>query len=129
MIGGDPMSRLNLAVWVFAAGSLQAQNPLTTTATQRYFTVVRRNLEASADQMPAEKFGFRLTEGQMMFAEWLNHSTRRNYSDCALLRQEPVPEGETRAASLKTKEEVTKALKESFAYCATALEKMHDAKA
>src|SRR5215469_13741795 len=65
------------------AGTVRAQNPLTTAATQRYFNVVRRNLEASADVMPAEKYGFRLTEGQMTFAEWLIHSAQRNYSDCA----------------------------------------------
>jgi uncharacterized damage-inducible protein DinB len=110
-------------------GNLQAQNHLTTTATQRYFNTVRRNLEASADAMPAEKYGFQLTPGQMTFAEWLNHSTQRNYSDCAALKSEAVPEAERQAASLKTKAEVSKALKDSFAYCADALQTMDDQKA
>ena len=110
-------------------GTLPAQNHLTTTATQRYFNVVRRNLEAAADVMPAEKYGFRLTDGQMTFAEWLNHSTQRNYSDCAALKSESVPDGEKQAASLKGKAEVSKALKDSFAYCAGALEAMDDQKA
>ncbi len=110
-------------------GTLQAQNHLTATATQRYFNVVRRNLEASADLMPAEKYSFRLTEGQMTFAEWLIHSTQRNYSDCAVLKGESTPEGERQAASLKEKAEVSKALKDSFAYCAGALETMNDQKA
>ncbi len=109
--------------------ALQAQNNLTTAATQRYFNVVRRNLEASADAMPADKYGFRLTDGQMTFAEWLNHSTQRNYSDCATLKSEPVPAGEKLAANLKSKDEVSKALKDSFAYCADALQKMDDQKA
>src|SRR5215472_2433540 len=111
------------------SGVLEAQNPLTTTATQRYFNTVRRNLEASADAMPAEKYSFRLTDGQMTFAEWLNHSTQRNYSDCAALKGEPTPEAERQAASLKEKAEVAKALKDSFAYCAVALEGMDDRKA
>ena len=110
-------------------GTLEAQNPLTTAATQRYFNVVRRNLEASADVMPAEKYSFRLTDGQMTFAEWLNHATQRNYSDCATLKSESVPEAERQAASLKDKAEVAKALKDSFAYCAAALETMDDRKA
>ena len=82
-------------------GTLHAQNHLTSTATQRYFDVVRRNLEASADVMPAEKYSFRLTPDQMTFAEWLNHSTQRNYSDCAVLKGEPVSDLEKKAATLK----------------------------
>jgi uncharacterized damage-inducible protein DinB len=114
---------------MLALGTLQAQNYLTNTATQRYFNVVRRNLEASADLMPAEKYSFRLTEGQMTFAEWLVHSTQRNYSDCATLKSESVPEAEQQAASLKEKAEVSKALKDSFAYCAGALATLDDQKA
>jgi hypothetical protein len=118
-----------LLTCLLALGTLQAQNNLTTAAIERYFNVVRKNLEASADAMPADKYGFRLTEGQMTFAEWLNHSTQRNYSDCAALKSEPVPAGEKQAAGLKDKAEVSKALKDSFAYCADALQKMDDQKA
>ena len=65
----------------------------------------------------------------MTFAEWINHSTQRNYSDCAALKGEPVPAGEQQAAHLKEKAEVSKALKDSFAYCADALKGMNDQKA
>lgn len=109
--------------------TLQAQNHLTNTATQRYFNVVRRNLEASAEVMPAEKYSFRLTDGQMTFAEWLIHSTQRNYSDCAALKGESVPEAERQAAGLKGRADVSKALKDSFAYCSEALRAMDDQKA
>ena len=123
------MTTKALLTCLLALGTLQAQNNLTTAATERYFNVVRKNLEASADAMPADKYGFRLTDGQMTFAEWLNHSTQRNYSDCAALKSEPVPAGEKQAAGLKDKAEVSKALKDSFAYCADALQKMDDQKA
>jgi hypothetical protein len=79
--------------------------------------------------MPAEKFSFRLTAGQMSFAEWLNHATQRNYSDCAVLKGESVPAAGAQAATLKDKAEVGQALKDSFAYCADALKSMDDAKA
>src|SRR5215475_6999639 len=95
-------TRLLLGLFI-VLGTMHAQNHLTDTATQRYFNVVRRNLEASADAMPADKYAFRLTEGQMTFAEWINHSTQRNYSDCAALKGEPVPAGEQQAAHLKEK--------------------------
>ncbi|MBI3646316.1 MAG: DinB family protein [Acidobacteriales bacterium] len=123
------MTKRVLLCCVLVFPALEAQNHLTTTATQRYFNVVRRNLEASADVMPAEKYSFRLTEGQMTFAEWLIHSTQRNYSDCAALKGESTPEAERQAAKLKEKAEVSKALKDSFAYCAGALETMDDQKA
>lgn len=122
---------VNRTFWfcVLVAGTLQAQNHMTDTATQRYFKVVRSNLESSADVMPAEKYSYRLTPGQMTFAEWLIHATQRNYSDCAILRGEPVSELEKKAAALKEKAEVARAMKDSFAYCAEALKGMDDRKA
>lgn len=110
------------------AGSISAQT-LTTSAIQRYFNPVRRSLEASADVMPAERYSFRLTDGQMTFAEWLLHSAQRNYADCAVLKGEATPAAEKGLAVLKQKDEVSKALKDSFAYCAAALESMTDEKA
>ena len=115
-----------ICLLAIAAALPAAENNLTTTAKERYFNVVRRNLEASADQMPAEKYGFRLTDGQMTFAEWLIHATQRNWSDCAVLKGEPTPAAEKEALLLKNKDEVGKALKESFAYCAAALEAVTD---
>jgi hypothetical protein len=107
------------------SGSLPAQN-LTGSAIQRYFNPIRRNLEASADVMPAGKYEFRLTPEQRTFGEWLLHAVERNYLDCSTLKGEPLPEAGKTYASLKGKEAVSKALKDSFAYCAEAMEKMTD---
>jgi DinB superfamily len=111
-----------------ACGAVEAQNNLTTTAIQRYFNGVRRNLEGAADAMPADKYGFRLTEGQMTFAEWLNHSTERNFTDCAALKGEPVPDSRKGPLTFFSKAAVTEVLKESLAYCAKALEGIDDQK-
>jgi hypothetical protein len=105
-----------------------AQNNLKTTVTQRYFNGVRKNLEAAADAMPAGKYAFKLTADQMSFAEWINHSTERNYSDCAALKSETAPEAAAKVAGLKNKPEVAQALKDSLAYCAAALEGIDDQK-
>ncbi|MDR3698834.1 MAG: DinB family protein [Candidatus Sulfopaludibacter sp.] len=107
---------------------LSGQNNLKTTVTQRYFNGVRKNLEAAADAMPAGKYGYKLTDGQMSFAEWINHSTERNYSDCATLKGESAPEAARKVAGLKEKAEVSQALKDSFAYCAAALDGIDDQK-
>jgi len=111
-----------------APAILSGQNNLTTTATQRYFNSVRRNLEAAADAMPEAKYGFKLTDGQMPFAEWINHATDRNYTDCATLKGEAAPPAAKKVAGLKEKAEVSQALKDSFAYCASALEGIDDQK-
>jgi hypothetical protein len=122
--------KLLLPLLLFIAPVVEAQqNNLTTTVTQRYFNNIRRNLEAAADAMPADKYGFRLTDGQMTFAEWLNHSTERNYADCAILKSESAPDAAKQVASLKDKAEVSQALKASFTWCASALESLDDGKA
>jgi len=105
----------------------QAQT-LTTAAMQRYFNPVRRSLEASADVMPADKYSFKLTDDQMTFAEWLLHSAQRNYADCATLQGESARVTQKDLDPLKKKDEVSKALKDSFAYCAAALDAMTDQK-
>ena len=107
---------------------LNAQDNLKTTVTQRYFGGVRRNLEAAAEAMPAAKYSFKLTDGQMSFGEWINHSTERNYADCATLKGEAAPETAKKVSGLKDKAEVSQALKDSFAYCAAALEEVTDQK-
>src|SRR5579875_1661125 len=112
----------------FLLAAAQAQT-LTTAAMQRYFNPIRRNLEASAEVMPADKYSFKLTDGQMTFAEWLLHSAQRNYADCATLKGEKAPVSAKDLEPLKNKDEVSKALKDSFAYCAAAMEAMTDQKA
>ncbi|HYL75533.1 MAG TPA: DinB family protein [Bryobacteraceae bacterium] len=117
-----------ILLFCLACGAMEAQNNLTTTAIQRYFNGVRRNLEGAADAMPAEKYGFRLTEGQMTFAEWLNHSSDRNYTDCATLKGEPVPDAGKAPITFTAKAAVSQALRDSLAYCAKALEGVDDQK-
>jgi hypothetical protein len=119
---------MKLLFWICLPVVLSAQNNLKTTVTQRYFNGVRRNLEAAADAMPAARYGFKLTDGQMSFGEWINHSTERNYADCAALKGETAPEAAKKVAELKDKADVSQALKDSLAYCAAALEGIDDQK-
>jgi len=107
---------------------LSAQDNLKTTVIGRYFNGVRRNIEASADVMPADKYGYKLTSGQMSFAEWIDHSTERNYADCAVLKGEALPAAAANVTSLKEKGEVIKALKASFDYCVAAFDGIDDQK-
>jgi uncharacterized damage-inducible protein DinB len=111
-----------------APAALSAQDNLKTVVITRYFNGVRKNLEAAADAMPAAKYDFKLTAGQMSFGEWLNHSTDRNYADCAVLKGEAPPDAAKKVAGWKAKAEVSQALKDSLAYCAAALEGVNEQK-
>jgi hypothetical protein len=111
-----------------AGASLHAQNNLMTTTIQRYFTPIQRNIEAAADQMPAEKYTYKITPDQMSFGEWVNHSTERNYLDCSTLRGEPNPMPKAKTDMLKQKAEIVKNVKESFAYCVATFDKLDDQK-
>ena len=122
-----PLRRMLVCLFLVSI-ALPAQNTLKTTVTQRYFSGVRKNLEAAADAMPASKYGFKLTDGQMSFGEWINHSTERNYADCATLKGEDAPAAAKKVASLKEKADVSQALKDSFAYCAAVLDGIDDQK-
>ncbi len=117
-----------LAGFCLAIASLQAQNTLKTTVIDRSFNNVRQFLESAADAMPAEKYNFRLTPGQMTFGEWINHSTERNYVDCSTLRGEPNPMPKSKTDMLKEKDEIAKNLKDSFAYCVAAFDNLDDQK-
>jgi hypothetical protein len=123
------MNRILLsAVLCLGAMTLQAEDNLLATGKQRYFDPIRRNLEAAADVMPAEKYDYRLTRDQMTFGEWIIHSAQRNYADCSILKGETAPQTAAELASLKGKDTVSKALKDSFAYCAAALAAVDDQK-
>jgi hypothetical protein len=111
-----------------AAVSVHAEDTLKTTAINRYYNSVKGNLEAAAEEMPADKYDFRLTPGQMSFGEWINHSTERNYLDCSTLRGEPNPMPKAKTDMLKGKEEIVKNLKESFAYCDATFANLTDQK-
>ena len=111
-----------------AIASLQAQDTLKTTAINRYYNSVKQFIEAGAEAMPGDKYNFRLTSGQMTFGEWIDHSTERNYLDCSTLRSEPNPMPKSKTDMLKQKDEIVKALKDSFDYCDATFANLDDQK-
>lgn len=118
----------SLAAILLLTGSsaLYGQNNLTSTGMRRYYDSIRRNLEGAADVMPADKYSYKLTPDQMTFGEWLIHSAQRNFNDCATLKSGKPPVTAEQLAALKEKAEVSKALKDSFAYCSAVLESIDD---
>ena len=117
-----------LVCLAIAAGSLHAQNTLKDTTIQRYWNSIRRNLEATAQVVPADKMSYKLTPAQFSLEGWLNHSTERNYLDCSILKGEANPMPKAKTDMITGKEDVTKNLKESFAYCEAVFANLDDAK-
>jgi hypothetical protein len=117
-----------VAAAVLAASPAFAQGPLTTTNIQRYYMPVRLFLQGAAEVMPAEKYTFKIAPEQMDFGQWINHSTERNYLDCAILKGEPNPMPKAKTDLLKSKAEIVSNLRASFEYCDAAFAALDDQK-
>lgn len=124
------MRKVTLFLWpCFATSALLAQsaNPLTDAVKARY-RGIRQNLIETADVMPADAYSFKLTPAQRTFAEWIGHVAMGNFNFCSTIKGEKIPD--THALhSMTSKADLSKALRESFAYCDGALKEMTDQKA
>lgn len=103
--------------------SAPTANPIVSTVRQmegRY----ARNLTGAADEMPAEKYGYRPTPEQMSFAHLIMHTAEANNSLCAAVAGEKPRE--LKLSESDSKETLSKALKDSFSYCEQVLAKADD---
>jgi uncharacterized damage-inducible protein DinB len=83
-----------------------------------------KNLIGAAEEMPADKYSYRPTPPQMTFAHLVMHVTESNNSLCPQIAGEQ--ERELKLSENDSKEMLTKALKDSFAYCEQVLAKADD---
>jgi len=121
--------RYSYVAVLLCASALEAQsgNPLLAAVRER-FERIRLDLEESADLMPEDKYGFRLTPAQRTFGEWIGHTSAGLYGYCSAIRGEPRPEAAKHAEHGKTKAELSRGIKEAFAYCDAALKETSDAR-
>ena len=110
-----------------AGAQAQSGNPLTA-AFMNSLNNVQRNLVESADLMPEEHYSFRPTPEVRPFGEWIAHTAVSNYNYCSMIKGEPNPHA-GQAEKHTTKAEISKALKDSFEYCAAAVKDLDDQKA
>ncbi len=130
---------LALAALASAAAGQTAAGSDSESPALRYFYAdyAKKNLLASAGQMPEAGYAFRPTAGTRTFAELLGHVADGQYLFCSSARGEPNPRpaieapGRSSAAAIEkaatTKAEVTAALRESFAYCDDVFARLKDA--
>jgi len=83
-----------------------------------------KNLIGAADEMPADKYSYHPTAEQMSFAHLVIHVVEANYGSCARVAGEQPRE--VKLSESDSKESLTKAVRDSFAYCEQALAKADD---
>jgi hypothetical protein len=109
-------------------------DPMAGTVAQ-WFTMIEKSFVALADAMPADKYGFRPTNGAFKdvrtFAEQVKHVACANFAFYNEIERKTPPDGcETGGPSpAKTKTELMAYLRESFAYAGRVLKTLTPANA
>ena len=102
--------------------SANTANPIVTTVRQMEGHYAK-NLTGAADEMPADKYSYRPTPEQITFAHLMMHIAESNNMLCAAAaRNAPA----AKLSETDSKEVLSHALKDSFAYCEQVLEKADD---
>jgi uncharacterized damage-inducible protein DinB len=108
------------------AGALQAQN----TVTNGLRAIEQRqakNIVDAAEEMPADKYGFKPTPAQMSFGDVVAHLIAEgNEALCSSTSGQKPPE-HPKFSGTDPKDKLVAALKESFQFCQTAFAQLQDA--
>ncbi|HEV2114669.1 MAG TPA: DinB family protein [Terriglobales bacterium] len=87
----------------------------------------QKNLVGAAEEMPAEKYGFRPTSQQMTFGTLVTHMVESNTFLCSRIAGTAEPkEDKLKVSATDPKDKLVSALKSSFDYCNSALSKVTD---
>jgi len=84
-----------------------------------------KNIVGAAEEMPADKYGFKATPDQMTFGHLTLHITDANYLFCSKIGGVAAPEL-PKIGDTDPKDKLVERLKASFDFCSTALAKLDD---
>jgi DinB family protein len=85
-----------------------------------------KNMVAAAESMPAEKYSFKPSPEMNSFGHLAMHIAQTNNTFCAKISGQTAPEVEM--SETDPKEKLVAAIKDSFAFCTTALANVDDSK-
>ena len=108
------------------AASAQTANPVAQ-AFRDEAASSAKNLTAAAEEFPAAKYGYKPTKPQMSFGDIVVHLTEGNDYLCGKIGGVTAPK-RTKVASTDKKDALVARLKETFAFCNTALAPLDDSK-
>ena len=117
---------LLLAALVATPAALLGQDNPVSSAVRRVATGSGKNLLAAAEAMPADKYGFKPTPGQMTFGALILHIQGDNRITCTAIGGAD-PSAEAKLAPTDPKEKLVAALQRSLAFCDAALARVNDA--
>ena len=117
--------------WLFVLASLccpailaQEKNPVAA-AIREALPGRSKNMVAAAEEMPADKYGFKATPDQMTFGHLTLHIVEANYLLCGKVGGVAPPEL-PKISDTDPKDKLVERLKASFDFCTTALAKLDD---
>jgi hypothetical protein len=88
---------------------------------------VGKNLMAAADEMPADKYGYKPTPAQMSFGEIVDHLSQGNDYLCGSISGMKAPT-RSKVGPTDSKDALVARLKDTFAFCDKALAGLDDSK-
>lgn len=104
----------------------QTKNPVAS-AVRDILARQQKNITAAVEEMPADKYNYKPTPEQMSFAHLAMHISEANSRLCSLVSDTPAPKQDELKES-DGKDKLVAAVKASFDFCASALEKVDDSK-
>ncbi|HEX6104237.1 MAG TPA: DinB family protein [Gemmatimonadales bacterium] len=121
-----PLAATALALCSLVATGL-AQQPASPVAAALRSRAERagRNLVAAAEQMPADRYGFKPTAAQMSFGEVVAHVAAGSDALCSSIGGVAAPKRAEPAAGA-AKDQLVSRLREAFRYCESALARVDD---
>ncbi len=84
------------------------------------------NMTGAAEAMPAEKYGYKPTPDQSSFGQLIFHAADANFRLCSMMSGDKAPEATIKADGAK--QALIDQMKESFAYCYKAFDKVDASK-
>ena len=111
------------ATAVVAQESKSSSNPVSDTV-RAMLGGRAKNLTAAVEAMPAEKYSYKPTEGQMTFGALVEHIANSNNLLCGKLSSMAAPSD--KISEKDPKDKLVDAVKRSFAYFETALKGVQD---
>jgi hypothetical protein len=85
-----------------------------------------KNMVAAAEAMPAEKYGFKPSPEMNSFGHLMMHIAESNNTFCSKISGQAAPD--VKLSESDPKDKLVAAVKDSFAFCSTALAKVDDSK-
>jgi len=118
--------KLTILILTFASvAAAQSKSPVSS-ALRQMLDGREKNTVAAFEEMPAGKYDYKPTAAQMSFRHLAAHIADGNNYFCANVGDVPQPKVEFNGK--ESKKQLVAAVKASFAFCHTALEKADDSK-